>query len=153
MLNCHSFKSTFKGSTPCLIWLWTTSHLKYYSYHIHYPNLVYFSSLESWLQGSPSYQIISFVAKPIISYATKLEGVCKLSLRLQAPNTIPIHFHSFKTITTSNLFSFFIPSTKINHSSPTKEGCENKSSQDSSWKLCSEEKRKKKPPNDPNSPF
>ncbi len=151
MLNCHSFKSTFKGSTPCLIWLWTTSHLIYYSYHIHYSNLLYFSSLENWLQGSPSYQIISFVAKPIISYATKLEGVCKLSLRLQAPNTIPIHFHSFKTITTSNLFSFFIPSTKINHSSPTKEGCENKSSQDSSWKLCMEEI--KNTSNDLNSPF
>jgi len=47
MLNCDSFKPTFKGSTPRSTWLRTTNHLKHYSYHVHYPNLTCFSSLKS----------------------------------------------------------------------------------------------------------
>jgi len=47
MLNCHSFKPTFKDSTPFSTWQHATNHLKYYSYHIRYSNLAYFSSLKS----------------------------------------------------------------------------------------------------------
>jgi hypothetical protein len=68
---------TFKGSTPCSTWLWTTSHLKYYSYHVHYPNLTCFSSLKSWLQGATSYQILSSPSKPVTSYHTKPERVLR----------------------------------------------------------------------------
>ncbi len=54
-----------------------------------------------------------------------------------------------KVLQTSNLLPLFPPSTKINHSSPPKEGRRNKYFQDSNQKLC----WKKKPPNDPNWPF
>ncbi len=50
----------------------------------------------------------------------------------------------------SNLLSFFRPSTKTNHSFPTKEGCNNKYSQDSNQRLFS---KKKKTQNYPNLPF
>jgi hypothetical protein len=75
MINCDSFKPTFKGWTSCSAWLRTTNHLKYYSYHIHYPNLACFNSLESWLQGATSYQILSSTTKPVTSYATKPKRV------------------------------------------------------------------------------
>jgi hypothetical protein len=41
------------------------------------------------------------------SYAMKPEKVCEISLRLRPPNTITIHFHSFKIITR---FPFYSPS-------------------------------------------
>jgi hypothetical protein len=41
------------------------------------------------------------------SYATKLERVCEISLRLQPPNTITTNLHSFKIITR---FPFYSPS-------------------------------------------
>ncbi len=43
---------------------------------------------------------LSSVAKPVLSYATKLEKVCKVFLRFQAPNIFPTYFHLFKIITT-----------------------------------------------------
>jgi hypothetical protein len=58
-------------------WLQTTSHLKYYSYHIRYSNLACFSSLKSYLQGASTYQIPSFASKPVKSYAIKPERVCE----------------------------------------------------------------------------
>ncbi len=39
------------------------------------------------------------------NYATKPERVCEVSLRFQLPNTIPTHFHSFKTITKCPFYS------------------------------------------------
>jgi hypothetical protein len=49
----------------------------------------------------------------------------------------------------SILLSFFLPSTKTNHSFPTKKGYGNKYFQDLNKKLSYE----KKAPNDPNLPF
>jgi hypothetical protein len=39
------------------------------------------------------------------SYAIKLERVYEISLRFQLPNTIPTHFHSFKTTTKCPFYS------------------------------------------------
>ncbi len=86
--------------------------------------------------------MLNSIAKPVTSYATKPKRVLKFYPRLQAPKTILTHFHYFKT-TTSNILFFFLPSTKTNHSFPTKEGCGNKSSQNLSWKLCPEIKSSK----------
>jgi hypothetical protein len=54
-----------------------------------------------------------------------------------------------KVLQSSNLFSFFPPSTKTNHSSPPKESYRNKYFQDLNRKLCLENRAL----NDPNSPF
>jgi hypothetical protein len=62
-------------------------------------------------------------------------------LRFQTPNIIPIYFFSFKTIT--NIHSSRFLSRKTNHCLLTKEGCENKYSQDLNRKLFSEKKSKK----------
>jgi hypothetical protein len=39
------------------------------------------------------------------SYAMKPERVCEISPRFQLPNTIPTHFHSFKTTTKCPFYS------------------------------------------------
>jgi hypothetical protein len=57
------------------------------------------SSFKSYLQGTPSYQTLSSAPKPIRSYAIKPKRICEFLKKIQAPSTIPTHFHSFKSIT------------------------------------------------------
>jgi hypothetical protein len=78
-----------------------------------------------------------------------LREFVKFLLRFQIPTLSLLTSILSKLIQTSNLLSFFLPSTKTNHSSPTKKGYGNKYFQDSNrkWFL------KKRTPNDLNSPF
>ncbi len=69
-------------------WLQTTSHLKYYSYRICYPNQACLGSLESQLQGTSTYLIVGSTPKLVRSYATKPERFCEIAFKFQAPNTI-----------------------------------------------------------------
>ncbi len=75
--------------------------------------------------------------------------VCEISLRFQAPHTIFIHFHSFKS--TTNIQSILPLSTiyQNNHYSLPNKGCGDKYFQDLNRKLCME----KKTLNDSNPPF
>jgi len=50
--------------------------------------------------SAPFYQILSSIAKSIVSYATKPKKVHKIFVGLQAPNIIPTYLHSFQTTTT-----------------------------------------------------
>ncbi len=82
----------------------------------------------------------------------KPKKVFEISLKFQLTNTLPIHFHSFKTITNC---PFYSPSTyhlprPIIIFLLKKLACGNKYSQDFNWKLCP---RKERAPNDPSLPF
>jgi hypothetical protein len=71
-------------------WQHVSNHLKYCSYHISYPNLV---TRRICLPNS------KFSTQISNSCVTKFEKVCEISLKFQAPKTIPTHFHYFKSTT------------------------------------------------------
>ncbi len=105
---CYQTREGFM-KVVSLTWLQTTNHLKYYTYHIRHSNMVCLSSSKNLLQGAPSNQILSFATKPVGSCFTKPKRVCEISLKLQALNIIPTHFHSLKT--TTNVHSILLLST------------------------------------------
>ncbi len=60
------------------------------------------------------------------SYATKLKKVCENFLRFQAPQNYPYSLPLLQKVPqSSNFFSLFSSSTKINHYTLLKESCEN----------------------------
>jgi hypothetical protein len=79
MLNCYSFKLTFKDSTSCSTWLQSPITRNIIP-SINYSNLAYFNSLESKLLSAPSYQNFKFVANPVRSCTIKPERVLRRQL-------------------------------------------------------------------------
>ncbi len=131
---CYKIRKGFT-KVESSTWQQTFGHIKYCSYHIHYPNLTCLSSLKSYLQGISTYQIPSFTPKLVKSCVTKPKRSCEISLRFQALKTIPTRFHSLKSTTIIQFIFLFPPSTKTNRFSPPKESYMNKFPQDSNRKL------------------
>jgi hypothetical protein len=68
----------------------------------------------------------SSTLKFLKNYVTKLERSYEISLRFQVPKLSVFTSITSKAPLSSNLFSLFPPSTKINHFFPPKESCKNK---------------------------
>ncbi len=103
LLNCKLYTQTNKklcyqtqeGFTKVRssTWLQTSSHSKYYFYHIWCPHVTFLGSLKSQLQGASTYQILGFALKPIRSCVTKPKKVCeffkKISNSQHYPYSLP----------------------------------------------------------------
>jgi hypothetical protein len=114
----------FKCSLPWLI-------RKLATRHICLPNSKFYTQINEKLSYKPREGLWKF---------SKISSSLELSLLISTLSKVP---QSFK------FFSFFSPSTKINHSSPLKESCGKKVFFNSNKKLCP----RKKAHNDLSSPF